>query len=68
MVIWITVDECKYNHHNSIGKKPIDSNYSTLSKEIEKNPEDPKFKIFFAKVIPKIGQNSYLCLILKTNP
>lgn len=77
MLIWITVDEYKYNHHNSIDKKPIDGHYSTLSKEIEKNPEDPKIKvrfrvrnknIFFAKGIPKIGQNSYLWLILKTNP
>ena len=37
------VDECNNTYHRSIGKKPIDTDYSALTEEIETNPETPKF-------------------------
>ena len=38
------VDEYNSNYHLSIGKKPIDADYSALTEEIETNPKAPKFK------------------------
>ena len=37
-------DQYKNTSHHSIGKKPIDADYSALAEEIEKNPKAPKFK------------------------
>ena len=39
------VDEYNNTYHPSIGKKPIDADYSALTAEIEMNPKTPKFKI-----------------------
>ena len=38
------VDKCN-NYHGSIGKKPIDTDYSDLSEEIESSHKAPKFKV-----------------------
>ena len=60
------VDEYNNTCHCSIGKKPVDADYSALTKEIETNPKSPKFKVgdrvrmtksiktFLANVTPKI--------------
>ena len=69
------VDKWNNTYHRSIGKEPIDADYSALAKEIEMNPKVPKFKsgdrvrmvdtkVFLAKITPKIGQDKYLLLIL----
>ena len=39
------VDKYKSTYHHSIGKKPINGNYSALTEEIETNPKSPKFKV-----------------------
>ena len=39
------VEEYNNTYHRSIGKKPIDANYSAFSKEIEMNPKSSRFKI-----------------------
>ena len=39
------IGEYKNTYHRSIGKKPIDADYSALNEEIETNPKAPKFKI-----------------------
>ena len=33
------------NYHHHIGKKPIDADYSALSKEIELRDKAPEFKV-----------------------
>ena len=33
------VDECSNTYHYSIGKKPVDADYSALNKEIEAIPK-----------------------------
>ena len=38
-------DECNNTVHRSIGKKPIDADYSALTQEIGTNPKAPKFKV-----------------------
>ena len=54
------------NYHYSICKRPIIADCSALTKKIETNPKDPKFKvndrvrllsirIFLAKVTLKVG-------------
>ena len=59
----------KYNntYHHSIGKKPINVNYSVLTEEMKANPKSSKYlklvidslllgaRIFLTKVTPKIG-------------
>ena len=70
------VDESINKYHRSIGKTPIDADYSALSEEIQTNPEASKFKvhnrvritnkiIFLAKFTLKIGQKKYLLLVLR---
>ena len=39
------VDQYNNNYHRSIGKKPIDTDYSALTKEIESSYKVPKFKV-----------------------
>ena len=39
------VDECNNTYHSCIGKKPVDTDYSTLTKEIETNLKSPKFRV-----------------------
>ena len=39
------VDEYNDTYHRSIGKKPINANYSALIEEIETNPKSRKVKI-----------------------
>ena len=39
------LDEYNNTYHHSIGKKPIDADYSTLTEKIEMNPEVPKIKV-----------------------
>ena len=69
------VDKYNNNCHRSVGKKPIDADYSTLTKEIETNPKALKCKagdrvrilntkILLAKITSKIKQDKYLLLIL----
>ena len=38
-------DEYSNSYHCSIGTKPIDVDYFALSREIERNPKTPKFKV-----------------------
>ena len=62
-------------YHHSIGKKPINVDYSALTEKIETNPKAPKFKLmiesellsmgaFLVRVTLKIGQEKYLLSIL----
>ena len=64
------VDEYNNTYHRSIGKSPIDADYSALTEEIETGYKTPKFeegdrikttklKNFLAKLTPKIGQEKY---------
>ena len=39
------VDRYNNTYHHSIGKKPIDTDYSALSGEIEMNPKAPECKV-----------------------
>ena len=39
------VDESNSTYHRSIKKKPIQSDYSALTKEIESSNKAPKFKV-----------------------
>ena len=39
------VDEYNKTYHNSIGKKPIDADYSVLNKQIESSHKVFKFKV-----------------------
>ena len=69
------VEQHNNNYYCSIGLKPIDPDYSDLTKEIESSYKAPKFKVgdrakiikyknIFVKVTLKIGQEKYLLLIL----
>ena len=40
-----SVDEYNNAYHLSVGKKPIDPDYSALTEEIESNHKAPKFKV-----------------------
>ena len=74
----ILVDQYSNSYHHSIGKKPIDTDYSDLTEKIESNLKAPKFKvddrvritevrsiiIFLVKVTLKIGPEEYLLSIL----
>ena len=40
-----TIIQYNNTYHHSIGKKPINTDYSVLTKEIEANPKAPKFKV-----------------------
>ena len=67
MFIWIIWILFIWNiDHNSIGKKPVDANYSAMSEKIETKSKSSKFKvddrvritkstIFLAKVTLKVG-------------
>ena len=39
------VDQYNNGYHHSIGKKPINSDYSTLPEKTETNHKAPKFKV-----------------------
>ena len=39
------VDQYNNTHHNSIGKKPVDGDYSAFTEEIETESKGPKFKV-----------------------
>ena len=39
------VDQYNNVYHHSINKKPINDDYSALTKKIETNPKAPKFKV-----------------------
>ena len=39
------LDQYNNTYHHSIGKKPIDPDFSVLTEEIESNYKAPKFKI-----------------------
>ena len=47
------VDECNNTCNSSIGKKPIDPNYSVLTEEIESSHKVPKFKVYDSVRITK---------------
>ena len=57
------VDEYSNNDHRSISRKPINTNYSVLTKEIEVL-ELLSTKIFLAKATKKIGKKNNSLLIL----
>ena len=71
------VDQCNNTYHDSIGKKPIDADYSALTEETKSSYKTPKFKtgvesesellsirIFLVTVTLKIGQKNKLLSIL----
>ena len=39
------VDQYNNTHYNSIGKKPVDGDYSAFTEEIETESKGPKFKV-----------------------
>ena len=40
------VEEYNNNYHHSIGKKPVDTDYSTIfNEDIKMNPKAPNFKV-----------------------
>ena len=39
------VDQYNNTYHHSVGKKPINADYSALTGKIKTNPKAPKFKI-----------------------
>ena len=39
------VDQYNNTYHHSIGKKPVNANYSALTEKIETDPKTPKFKV-----------------------
>ena len=39
------VDEYNNSYHRSVGKKPIDADYSTLTEKVESSYRAPKFKV-----------------------
>ena len=39
------VDQCNNIYHHSINKKPINADYSALTKKIETNSKAPKIKV-----------------------
>ena len=39
------VDQYNNTYHHSIGKKPINADYSALNEKIETNLKAPKFKV-----------------------
>ena len=41
----ILVDQYNNTSHGSIGKKPINADYSALTEKIETNPKASKFKV-----------------------
>ena len=47
------VDECNNTRHRFIGKKPIDADCSSGTKEIGTNAKAPKFKVADRVKIPK---------------
>ena len=68
------VDKYNNRYHYSIGKKPIDDEYSALPEKVEANskltklviePELQSTRIFSAKVTLKIDHKKYLSLILR---
>ena len=71
------VDQYNNTYHYSINEKPINVDYTTLTKNIETNPKAPKFKVNnraritkyknAVRVTLKIGQEKCLLSIL-TNP
>ena len=75
------VDQYNYTYHHSIEKKPINADYSILTKKIETNPKAPKFKFHVRVRITKyknIFSKGYtenwpremfiIDSVLKTNP
>ena len=38
-------DEYNNSYHRSIGKKPLDADYSAMTEKIEMNPKSPKFTV-----------------------
>ena len=68
------VDQYNSTYH-SIGKKPINANYSALTEKIETNPKAPKFKLMIES---KLLSNGYIEIwsreivfidfVLKNNP
>ena len=39
------VDEYNNTYHRSVGKKPVNADYFTSTKEIEMSPKSPKFNV-----------------------
>ena len=39
------VDEYNSNYRHSVGKNPVDADYSALTKETETNAKAPQFKV-----------------------
>ena len=69
------VDQYDNTFHHSTNKKPINSDYSTLTEKIWRNSKAPKFKVnvrvritkfknILVNVTLKVGQEKYLLLIL----
>ena len=66
----------QYNStYHSIGKKPINANYSALTEKIETNPKAPKFKLMIESELLSKGYIENLSIeiftinsLLKTNP
>ena len=61
------VDEYNNTYHRSIGKIPIDADYSALTKEIESIHKAPKFKIGDRNKITKL-LNTIIFLPKTTTP
>ena len=75
------VDQYSNTYHHSIGKKPINADYSALTEKSETNPEAPKFKVnnrvritkyknIFSKSYTENWSKEILVInsVLKTNP
>ena len=56
----------QYNnvYHHSIGKKPINADYSSTTEKLRQIPALLSIKIFAVKVTLKIRQEKYLLLVL----
>ena len=74
-------DEYNNTYYHSVGKKPIDVDYSTLTEDIETNPKSPEVKvddkvritqyknIFSKGYTENLPKETFLIdSVLKTNP
>ena len=72
------VDQYNNVYHHSINKKPINDDYSALTKKIETNPKAPKFKVNYRAKYKNTFSKGYtenwsrkifiIDSVLKTNP
>ena len=69
------VDQYNSTYHHSIGKKPINANYSALTEKIETNPKATKFKLMIESELLSKGYTEiwsweifFIDFVLKNNP